>query len=187
MPTHRPTDRHNIYPRRPSPRTSTVDSCPMILRDWSCGPPSNPADIDAERGVIVNEWRPAQQCHQPYARKGFARPLRRHCLLPSPHRADGCCREFQPEVLRRFYDRWNVPANQAVIVTGDIDVDAVEKQVRTTFGSIPRAAPRSRKKAVRRPYPWPTGLVAVVAFDAGQGSGNASTLAHALRRFCGGA
>ncbi len=41
----------------PVSRVSTVDSCLLILRDWSGNILLNDSDIDSERPVIVEEWR----------------------------------------------------------------------------------------------------------------------------------
>ena len=41
----------------PSTRQSALDSCLLILRDWSCGLLLEDEEIDKERGVIHEEWR----------------------------------------------------------------------------------------------------------------------------------
>ena len=41
----------------PSARRSSLDSCLLILRDWSCGLTLDGKEIDKERGVIHEEWR----------------------------------------------------------------------------------------------------------------------------------
>ena len=41
----------------PTTRSSSLDSCLLILRDWSHDLTLADADIDAERGVIKGEWR----------------------------------------------------------------------------------------------------------------------------------
>ena len=41
----------------PVQRTSVVDSCLLILHDWSDGLTLNTKEIDKERGVIREEWR----------------------------------------------------------------------------------------------------------------------------------
>ena len=41
----------------PTKSQSTLDSCLLILRDWSTGLTLDPAEIDKERGVIHSEWR----------------------------------------------------------------------------------------------------------------------------------
>lgn len=41
----------------PSNRLSALDSCLLILRDWSCGLKLDSAEIERERGVVHEEWR----------------------------------------------------------------------------------------------------------------------------------
>ena len=41
----------------PTTRQSSLDSCLLILRDWSTGLTLDPKEIDKERGVIHEEWR----------------------------------------------------------------------------------------------------------------------------------
>lgn len=37
---------------------------------------------------------------------------------------------FKPQTLRDYYEKWYRPDLQGVIVVGDIDVDAVEAQIK---------------------------------------------------------
>ena len=41
----------------PTTRQGIQDSCLLILHDWACALTLDPAEIDAERGVIHEEWR----------------------------------------------------------------------------------------------------------------------------------
>ncbi|MDE6120857.1 MAG: insulinase family protein, partial [Muribaculaceae bacterium] len=41
----------------PVTRKSVQDSCLLILHDWACAVTLDPKEIDAERGVIHEEWR----------------------------------------------------------------------------------------------------------------------------------
>ena len=41
----------------PSGNVAALDSCLLILKDWSNGLTLDPKEIDKERGVINNEWR----------------------------------------------------------------------------------------------------------------------------------
>ena len=41
----------------PTNNQGTVDSCLLILRDWSCGLLLEQDEIEKERGVIHEEWR----------------------------------------------------------------------------------------------------------------------------------
>lgn len=121
----------------PATRQSTLDSCVMILGDWSHRLLLKPEDIDAERGVIVNEWRHRSSASNrmleralpqiyPGSRYGERMPI---CLM-------SVVENFSPEVLRNFYDKWYYPANQAVIIVGDIDLDFAEESIRRHFGDI---------------------------------------------------
>ncbi len=50
-----------------------------------------------------------------------------------------------PQDARDFYRRWYVPANAAVVVVGDVDVDEVKKLAETTYGQIPAGTVPVRK------------------------------------------
>ena len=53
---------------------------------------------------------------------------------------------FPSDVLREFYHKWYRPDLQCVIVVGDIDEVAFEKQVKDLFGQIPaRENPLERR------------------------------------------
>ena len=45
----------------PVDRKSVQDSCLLILHDWACDLTLDPKEIDAERGVIHEEWRRSMQ------------------------------------------------------------------------------------------------------------------------------
>ena len=59
--------------KAPTTRAATVDSCLMILRDWSCALLLDSADIDAERGIIVNEWRQRNSASNRMLERAFPR------------------------------------------------------------------------------------------------------------------
>lgn len=157
--------------KAPATRASAVDSCLLILRDWSCGLLLDPAEIDAERGVIVSEWRqrnsatnrmlervsPTLYGNSPY---GYRLPIGKMEVVEN----------FPPETIRRFYNRWNVPANQAVIIVGDVDVDDVELRVKELFGTMPASRSELSQEAVRPSVPVADSLVIATASDAEQGS-----------------
>lgn len=127
--------------RVPVARQSSLDSCLLILRDWSCALSLTDADINSERGVIEGEWR-----HRTAASSRILQQI-----LPDIYSGNiygrrmpiglmSVVRNFPPSSLRGFYRRWHRPANQAVIVVGDIDVDVVENRVKELFSAIPAVA-----------------------------------------------
>lgn len=121
----------------PVARTTTVDSCLMILRDWACAITLDPEEIDAERGVIVGEWRQRNTAANrildavapeiyPGSRYGSRMPIGLMDVVKT----------FPYDRLSDFYHRWYGPTNQAVIIVGDVDVASVESALQRTFADV---------------------------------------------------
>ncbi len=121
----------------PTDRSGAVDSCLLILYDWADGLTLDPAEIDKERGVINEEWRLRTSAVMrmfernlpalyPGSKYGERMPIGKMEIVNS----------FKPKVLQDYYEKWYRPDNQAIIVVGDIDVDKIESEIKTLFGSI---------------------------------------------------
>ncbi len=129
----------------PSNNIAALDSCLLVLKDWSNGLTLSTEEIDKERGVIENEWRLRSSATQ----RMFERNLEK--LYPGskygrrmPIGTMEVVKNFEPDVLRRYYHKWYRPDNQAIIIVGDIDVDRTEQKIKEMFSSIkldPNAAP----------------------------------------------
>ena len=52
---------------------------------------------------------------------------------------------FKPQTLRDYYEKWYRPDLQGIVVVGDIDVDAVEAQIKKLFADVP-AQPNAAKR-----------------------------------------
>lgn len=128
----------------PVARKSVQDSCLMILHDWSCDLTLDPSEIDAERGVIHEEWRRSnvgsmrileQLAPKIYDgnRYGYRLPIGTMEVVDN----------FPAEALVDYYHKWYRPDNQAIIVVGDIDVDEIEAKIKEIFSPIkmPENAP----------------------------------------------
>ena len=50
-----------------------------------------------------------------------------------------------PQDARDFYRRWYVPANAAIVVVGDVDVNEVKRLAESTYGQIPPGVVPARK------------------------------------------
>mgnify|MGYP002171215146 FL=1 len=122
----------------PLNRKTVVDSSILILHDYSHFVTNDPAEIDAERGVIIEEWRTRRDASQ----RG------REALLSVVYKDSkyATCNiigtkenleTFKPEELVNFYQTWYRPDLQAVIVVGDVDVDYVEGKIKEYFNQIP--------------------------------------------------
>lgn len=121
----------------PSGRVSALDSCLLIIKDWSNGLTLDAKEIDKERGVIHEEWRlstdPMMRMFErnleklyPGSKYGLRMPIGKMEIVDN----------FKPEALRKYYKKWYRPDNQAVIVIGDVDVDRTEAKIKEMFGDI---------------------------------------------------
>lgn len=133
----------------PSERTAVVDSCLLIMRDWSGNLLLNDKDIDEERGVIEGEWRQRNgqassrllEKAAPEIYPGSPYGVRMPIGLMS------VVRNFRPDELRDYYRRWYHPQNQCVVVVGDIDPDYVEARIKALWADA-ASGPESKKSAI---------------------------------------
>ena len=121
----------------PTYRQSAVDSCILILKDWSNGLLLMPEEIDKERGVVHGEWRlgsgPGQRMQDaafPQLFKGSKYGNRLPIGLMS------IIDSFRTATLRAYYEKWYRPDNQGIIIVGDIDVDKVEAKIKQLWAGV---------------------------------------------------
>lgn len=121
----------------PTGNIQVLDSCLLILKDWSNGLLLQDKEIDKERGVIHAEWsmRNSGQMRlleqmlptlYPGSRWGVRMPIGTMEVVDN----------FPYDDLRKYYKKWYRPDNQAIIVVGDIDVDRTEQKIKELFSSI---------------------------------------------------
>ena len=123
----------------PVQRESVVDSCLLILADYSHDVLCEPKEIDDERGVIIEErrtrrnaqWRTMEAALPYYF--GADSHLAEVTLIGQQEHLE----TFKYDALVDFYHTWYHPANQAVIVVGDVDVARTEAKIKEIFGVIP--------------------------------------------------
>lgn len=121
----------------PTTRISAVDSCMLILKDWSNGITLTQKAIDDERDVVHGEYRMRMvgtmrmierqlPALYPDCKYGYRLPIGLMSVI------DSC----NPKAIRDYYHKWYRPDNQAIIVVGDIDVDHIESKIKELFGGI---------------------------------------------------
>jgi len=136
----------------PTARITALDSCLLILKDWSNGITLSEAAIDAERDVVHNEYRMRIVGTQkileqklpelyPGSKYGQRFPIGLMEVI------DKC----SPETLRAYYRKWYRPDNQAIIVAGDIDVDRTEQKIKELFAGIKVPADAAKVEPVPVP------------------------------------
>lgn len=136
----------------PATRQTAVDSCMLILKDWSNGISLTEEAIDAERDIVHNEYRMRITGTQkilegvlPQMYPGSVYGERFPIGLMSV--IDGC----SPETLRAYYRKWYRPDNQAIIVVGDIDVDYIEGKIKELFSGIVVPADAAKVETIEVP------------------------------------
>ncbi len=123
----------------PVERQTIIDSCVLILHDWSSAITLADKEIDAERGVIQEEWRSRDNGN---LRTMFSMINQ---ALPStqygkrfPIGSMDVVRNFKYKELRDYYKKWYRPDLQAVIIVGDLDVNKTEETIKRIFADIPK-------------------------------------------------
>lgn len=121
----------------PTERQSALDSCLLVLHDWSHDLLLEDKEIDKERGVIESEWR---------MRSGAGYRMLERCApvifsgsrygVRMPIGLMSVVKNFAYNDLRSYYHKWYYPANQAVVVVGNIDIDYTEKMIKKLFSPI---------------------------------------------------
>ena len=136
----------------PLRREGIIDSCLLVLHDWSHYLLLEDAEIDKERGVIHEEWRTRRvgravsRLMEQAMPKVYKGTKYEDCL---PIGSMDIVDNFPYQDLRDYYQKWYRPDLQAIIVVGDVDVDKMEKKIKKTFSPIP--LPKNRAERVYYP------------------------------------
>ena len=121
----------------PTTDVTNIDSCLLILSDWSGGLNLETEEIDKERGVIHEEWRMRSSASMrilnrqlpnlyPGSKYGERMPIGLMSVIDN----------FTPDFLREYYRKWYHPSLQGIIVVGDVDVNYVEGKIKEYFSGI---------------------------------------------------
>ena len=121
----------------PISREGIIDTCLLILHDWSGHILCEPEELDAERGVIREEWRTSQSASLRVSQE------RAKTLYPGTPYATrtiigdtSIINNFTQNDILDFYNDWYRPNLQAVVIVGDFDVNMMENKVKTLFSTL---------------------------------------------------
>ena len=153
----------------PLKREGILDSCLLVLNDWSHFILLEDKEIDKERGVIHEEWRTR--------RAGMAMQRMTENVMPRIYKGskyEDCLPigsmdivdNFPYQDLRDYYQKWYRPDLQAVVVVGDINVDKVEKKIKKLFSKIPK--PKNPAERIYYPVPDNEEMIVTIEKDAEQ-------------------
>src|SRR5688572_4332405 len=149
----------------PTDKAEVLDRSMLILEDWAHNLTFDPAEIDKERGVIIEEWR---------LRRGAAARMQDQqfpTLLKGSRYAERLpigtvenLQTFKHPSLTKFYRDWYRPDLMTVIAVGDFDSAAMKQLITKHFGALPKATNPRPLPAFNVP-PQP-GTLYTVASDA---------------------
>ncbi|MDY6294467.1 MAG: insulinase family protein [Bacteroidales bacterium] len=121
----------------PTERRSALDSCFLVLADWGHDLTLDGKEIDKERGVIEGEWRMRTGANYRLLEKSGPQ------LYPGnlygermPIGLMSVVKNFKHKELRNYYKQWYHPANQCIIVVGDIDPDYAVSKIVELFANV---------------------------------------------------
>ena len=115
----------------PTDKPGAVERAFQVLEDWAHNVTFEPAEIEKERGVVMEEWRGSRGAGMrtverlfPIAFKGSRYAERIPIGLPA------IIQNAKPERLVQFYKDWYRPDLMAVVAVGDFDKAAIQKLIK---------------------------------------------------------
>ncbi|MFA8300921.1 MAG: M16 family metallopeptidase [Hyphomicrobiales bacterium] len=136
----------------PTDQQGLVDTAFLILKDWASALDMEGEEIDKERGVIHEEWRLGLGANDRMQKKNFPKVFAGSLYAERiPIGLMSVVDKAPYERLRTFYSDWYRPDLQAIVVVGNIDVDKMEKQIKSTFGSLKNPTNERERKVFTLP------------------------------------
>ena len=109
----------------------------QIMRDWAQEATLDPAEIEKERGIVMEEGRLAKGAKDRMMRRYIPMMVNNSRYAQRfPIGVDSILLHFKPAVIKRFHQDWYRPDLQALIVVGDVDVAEVERLIKTHFSDL---------------------------------------------------
>jgi zinc protease len=122
----------------PTTNQNLMDSCLLILHDWSNALALLDETIERERSVVREEWRTRGSAQMrlfeqllpvmfPNSKYGNRLPIGTLDVIDN----------FTADELRAYYQKWYRPDLQSIIIVGNVDVDEWEQKIKDLFSPIP--------------------------------------------------
>jgi zinc protease len=138
--------------RVPTDVPGALERALLVLHDWAGGATFDPDAIERQRAIVLSEWRMNLGAGERTVDKilrvqlqGSRYPDRRPIGKPE------VIEKATRDTLMRFYRDWYRPDLMAVIVTGEIDRDAVVKMITNRFSMLSGPSPARPRPAIDVP------------------------------------
>lgn len=126
---------YKLYVKTDTP--ATLDTALLILQDWAAALTFEAAEIEAERGIIIAEWRNRLSSNQRVQEQVY-KTLYNHSRyverLPigDPELIDTIGRAR----IVDYYQKWYQPRRMQIIAVGDFDSQWMKKEIETRFAAL---------------------------------------------------
>lgn len=121
----------------PTDKSENFDKGMLVLEDWASTVTFENAEIDKERGVVLEESRlgkgASDRMNKVIFPKLFAGSKYAERL---PIGKEDILKNFKYDVIKRFYKDWYRPDLMAVIVVGDVDLADAEQKIKKHFEKL---------------------------------------------------
>ncbi len=123
-----------------------------IIEDWAFNCLLTPAEIDKERGVVLEELRLGLGADQRMLAEYLPKMMYNSQYAKRlPIGSKEVLETFEYKELEDFYKSWYRPDLMAVVVVGDIDVAEMEQKIKDHFGKYKN--PKDEKKRIEYTVP----------------------------------
>lgn len=121
----------------PTDKKENLEKGLLVLEDWASAVTLDAAEINKERGVVLEESRLGKGAEDRMNKVIYPKLFEGSKYAQRlPIGKDEILKTFKPEALKRFYKEWYRPDLMAVIAVGDMDPLAVETMIKAHFGKL---------------------------------------------------
>jgi zinc protease len=153
----------------PTTKDGLIDTCLLVLHDWSHYLSLTDDEINLERGVIAEEWRTRRNAGFRMRSQWFPVLFKGSKYAERDVIGDTTVILYhEPETLRSFYCDWYRPDLQAIAIVGDVNVDSIEAKIKALFSKIPKVENPKPKPNYTIPYHDETYFVLATDKEASQ-------------------
>jgi zinc protease len=138
----------------PTEKKENIDKGFQILEDWASSVSFDNAEVDKERGVVLEELRLGKGADDRMSKIYFPKLFEGSKYGDRlPIGTEDILKNFKYETIKRFYKDWYRPDLMAVVVVGDIEVAEAEQYVKKHFEHLinpDKARPRAESEVLPR-------------------------------------
>jgi zinc protease len=122
----------------PADDPEALNASLTVISDWACGLAFDEAELEKERGVVLEEWRLGRGVEGRAwdALLPFLFPLSRYANRMPIGKPD-VIRNAPRDRIVNFYKKWYRPKLMTLIIVGDADGAQLEQAVKERLSSIP--------------------------------------------------